>query len=670
MDQEEPATTIESLVEEIDDKEHMKTLIPLRTGTYLQTFPTAFISFSHKHKQKNVLSAISPESTVVNNKTFWEKPFGLGPLVVPALQRFNNIDCFTFLFVLSVFSHGMIVALTDLSLPKYQAEFSLSSLEKFMLEFSDYFASFLVAIPVSYFGSRGNRAKWVAVGSFLLGVAAIMFAVPYLKYEIIRPLDKTEDLCTDEHILETCEGRIIPHRSICIHLFFVGQCLHGISGMSLYILGVTFIFDHVPSCSVGFYLAIVDLPRFVGYTLGYTIGFHGLLSPENVTVNAQETVYGFRQWQQPWWIAYLVVVILSWAVFLPLFCFPSSLPGAQVLRLEKENEPPTFDQRLKDKEIGTNLKDIHNTIQLLLKNTLLMTQIFCKAVEFITSEESSLFVPVYLESQFMLTPSLATVLTGLIILPGTAVAHFMGGLIVDRLEMNYKTKVNFTAVTTVLATVFFTLIFFVECETVKSAGINEDYDGLGVLGNLTAPCNEYCGCTSAAHTTICGRDDTEYFSPCFAGCKIVKDILEEKTYYNCSCIKEGLTTADIEGHFIDATIGKCNRKCHTLPLFFAFYFSSVIFGNLCSIPVNITILKSVPSNFSSLSMGLTFTILKIGGVVTGPLLFQGIQYVSCIYWNIDECGIKGHCWIFNKIRMVTLFMAEFPLLKLNLVLPY
>ncbi|XP_055484359.1 solute carrier organic anion transporter family member 6C1-like [Psammomys obesus] len=455
MDQEpmqEPATTTESLVEEIDDKEHMKTLIPLRAGTYLQTLPTAFLSFSHKQKQKNVLPAIPPESTVVNNKTFWERPFGLGPLVVPALQRFNNIDCFTFLYVLSVFSHGMVVALTDLSLPKYQTEFSLSleKLEKFMLEFSDYFASFLVAIPVSYFGSRGNRAKWVAASCILLGSS---FTVSYLNLY---------DLCTDEHIVETCEGRIIPHRSICIHLFFVGQCLHGISGMPLYILGVTFIFDHVPSCSVGFYLAIVDLPRFVGYTLGYTIGFHGLLSPET--------------WQQPWWIAYLVV-ILSWGVFLPLFCFPSRLPGSQVLRLEKENEPPTFDKRLKDKEIGTNLKDIHNTIQLLLKNTLLMTQIFCKAVEFITSEESSLFVPVYLESQFMLTPSLATVLTGLIILPGTAVAHFMGGLIVDRLDMNYKTKVNFTAVTTVLATVFFTLIFFVECETVKAAGINEDYDG-------------------------------------------------------------------------------------------------------------------------------------------------------------------------------------------------
>lgn len=65
----------------------------------------------------------------------------------------------------------------------------------------------------------------------------------------------------------------------------------------------------------------------------------------------------------------------------------------------------------------------------------------------------------------------------MIVIPGMAIGHFVGGLIVDRLEMNSKSKLRFTVVTSIIALGLFMLILFVKCETVKFAGINEDYEG-------------------------------------------------------------------------------------------------------------------------------------------------------------------------------------------------
>lgn len=63
------------------------------------------------------------------------------------------------------------------------------------------------------------------------------------------------------------------------------------------------------------------------------------------------------------------------------------------------------------------------------------------------------------------------------ILSGCIIGQFLGGIIVDRLEMSCKNKIRFTAVSAFVSLALFVLILFVKCETVKFAGINEDYNG-------------------------------------------------------------------------------------------------------------------------------------------------------------------------------------------------
>ncbi|XP_036029582.1 solute carrier organic anion transporter family member 6A1-like [Onychomys torridus] len=626
---------------------------------YLKTIPSAMTKFKNLQTEKNLDSSSTQKLSDAKNSASLEGPFGFGPLVFPSLQRFNNIDFFLFLYFLLVLAHGIAFAMVDLSFKHLEEKFSLSGYERLIMDFGDYYASFMVAIFVAYYGGKGNRSKWLAGAAFMLVIASIIFAAIFYKYEIVAPLEEREELCIEEEdrTMAECGASSIPYRSKFIYLFVLAQFLHGVAGMPLLILGVTFLYDHVPTFSAGLYLAIGDAAQILGYMLGFAIGASGSTHTHEETLDEHENENDFHDLQKNLWSGFFLIAVISFCTFLPLLCFPPMLPGAHKISLEKEKEPRSYDRRLKNKEFGPNLKDLLHALKCLLRNPLLICFSLCKSTESLNFKGTSVFVPKYLENQFLLTPSLATMLTGVIVLPGNAVGRFVGGLIVDRLEMSCKNKIRFVVVTSTVALMLLALILFVECETVEFAGINEDYDGSGQFGNLTAPCNMQCGCSSSIYTSVCGRDDKEYFSPCFAGCKALKYLENEETYYNCSCIKEGLTTVDTEGDFVDAFAGKCNMKCHTLPLFFAFFLSSLIFSNLSSIPVTLIILQNSPANLNSLSLGVTYTIWRISGSIPTPLIFYMSIKESCIYWDVNECGIRRRCWIYNKSKMIYVLMG-------------
>ncbi|XP_055484360.1 solute carrier organic anion transporter family member 6A1-like [Psammomys obesus] len=521
-----------------------------------------------------------------------EGPFGLGSLVFTPFQRFNNIKCFVTLYCLLVLVQGMVFGLTDLSIGNFEKELYLSRPERYVLPLTYDISSLSVAILVAYCGSRGNRARWVAVSAFLVGLGSLLLAIPYMKYEIVKPMEDVDELCSEEEhrTVTVCEENVSPYKSQIISLFIAGQSFQGFAGMPIYILGLTFIYDHVSTHSAGLYLGLGEAVQILGYGVGYTVGAPNLKPSHNHTEEDWSN-HQYKWWQINWLVGFLGATLLAWFLFFPLLCFPTNLPGAQKIRLRKERKPSTVDRRLKDKEMELHVIGLWQALKSLIKSPLMMCYAMCKATESLANIGSAEFLPKYLENQFLLTPSLATLLTGIILIPGGAIGIFLGGFVVSKLKLSCRSQMRFIMATSIISLGLLVLVIFVKCETVDFAGINEDYDGLGNFGNLTAPCNELCDCKSSVYSSVCGRDETEYFSPCFAGCIASKILHNEKTYYNCSCIKEGLTNADSQGDFIDAVPGKCNTKCFTLPLFFAFFFCAIAFSNSGNIPITLMILR-------------------------------------------------------------------------------
>uniref|UniRef100_Q86UG4-3 Isoform 3 of Solute carrier organic anion transporter family member 6A1 n=1 Tax=Homo sapiens TaxID=9606 RepID=Q86UG4-3 len=231
-------------------------------------------------------------------------------------------------------------------------------------------------------------------------------------------------------------------------------------------------------------------------------------------------------------------------------------------------------------------------------------------------------------------------------------------------EENKQSKVGIEGIAECTSMIGYALGYVLGAPLVKVPENTTSATNTGKLGNLTAPCNEKCRCSSSIYSSICGRDDIEYFSPCFAGCTYSKAQNQKKMYYNCSCIKEGLITADAEGDFIDARPGKCDAKCYKLPLFIAFIFSTLIFSGFSGVPIVLAMTRVVPDKLRSLALGVSYVILRIFGTIPGPSIFKMSGETSCILRDVNKCGHTGRCWIYNKTKMAFLLVGICFLCKL------
>ncbi|XP_028005625.2 solute carrier organic anion transporter family member 6A1 isoform X5 [Eptesicus fuscus] len=521
---------------------------------------------------------------------------GLCCMVFPSCQRFSDIHCFlVFLYMLLV-SQGMVFGLVDVSIDTFQRGSGLKTIESMLLSSSYDISSCLVVVFVAYYGGRGNILKWIIVSSFLVGFGSLLFAFPYFHGE-----DYQLDIETE---------------------------------------------------------GILEASVTIGYALGYAIAAPLVTTPERSTSNKEvDGGFFYEHWLRTWWIRFVLVTVIAWSTLIAFSCFPRHIQGISRIKSGKHKNPTFMDKKYKDQEFGTSIGDLFASIWILMKTPMFVCLALTRASESLLTIGASEYLPKYIENQFILTPSQATTLSGLVLIPGGAFGQLLGGVIASKLHMYCKGLMRFTIVTSTISLVLVMFTVFVRCKPIPFAGINEDYNGTGQLGNLTAPCNSHCRCSSSFYFAVCGRDDIGYFSPCFAGCNQSKTFQDEKRYFNCSCIDEGITMSDEQGDFIDARPGTCKSGCYKLPMFIVFVFSTIVFAGFSGIPNMLTILRIVSEKQRSLAMGLTYVILRVFGTIPGPITFKMVGESSCTFRDSGHCGSTGSCWIYNPKKMAHLFLG-------------
>uniref|UniRef100_A0A8C2PNS3 Solute carrier organic anion transporter family member n=1 Tax=Capra hircus TaxID=9925 RepID=A0A8C2PNS3_CAPHI len=620
---------------------------------HLRIFPVSLLKLGAFSKQGGGQAGATrrgAKTGLGQRKGTLEGPCGWSCLAFPWCQRFNNVRCFLIFFCILVMAQCIVFGLVDLSTNSFKKENNLNIIENIFLSLTYDISSCLLVVFIAYYGGKGNIPRWITVSSFLVGYGSLLFAFPYFNVE-----DSQMNVEFEGKILKDtpCSKTSFSFRSNYMTFFILGQSVQGIAAIPLYILGVTFIYNSVATHSAGIYLGIVEAVGILGYSLGYTLGAP-LIKVSVLSVNSTiEKSVGDsddkERWRQSWWSYFVIIAVIAWSTLIPFSCFPQSLRGTARIKAGKRKQPHILDRdQTKDQEFGPSIKDLFATFRILIKNPIFMYLSLSRASESLVMIGASEFLPIYIENQFILSPNEATTLAGLVLLPGGALGQILGGIIISKLHVSSKGLMRFVIVTSVLSLVLsiiitFNFLFF--------------FYRTGQLGNLTAPCNSHCKCSTAFYSATCGRDDIAYFSPCFAGCTQSKTLKASKTYYNCSCIKEGIASSDDQGDFIDASSGTCDPKCYKLPLFTAFIFATIVFSALAGVPSILTILRIVSDKQRPLAMGMTFVILRICGTLPGPVLFRIIKETSCIFRDTERCGSTGNCWIYYKTKMAYLLVA-------------
>lgn len=257
---------------------------------------------------------------------------------------------------------------------------------------------------------------------------------------------------------------------------------------------------------------------------------------------------GNRRWIGMWWGGFLLCGLLLLIVAIPFFSFPkvltrekkkirnieeqnlksagatssggcsgnsNSLPRQQQAPTSKttaalppnsssaQNAPANLAKSPSSSKIdsgyGKNIKDIPLSMWRLISNPIYTVTCLGACMELMIVSGFIVFLPKYLETQFSLGKSQASVFTGKqinfnhhhcsafvnqcyfrprsgsIAIPGACLGIFLGGCFLKRFELTPKGAVQFVLISNLICLLCYGLLFFLGCDNLKMAGTTIPY---------------------------------------------------------------------------------------------------------------------------------------------------------------------------------------------------
>ncbi len=124
---------------------------------------------------------------------------------------------------------------------------------------------------------------------------------------------------------------------------------------------------------------------------------------------------------------------------------------------------------------GKDIKDIPRSTWKLLTNKIYMVTCLGACMELIIVSGFIVFLPKYLETQFALSKSMASMFTGGIAIPGACIGIFLGGWLLKRLQLRPRGAVQFVLLCNLACLACYCALFFFGCDNVKMAGTTMPY---------------------------------------------------------------------------------------------------------------------------------------------------------------------------------------------------
>ncbi|XP_069481560.1 solute carrier organic anion transporter family member 4C1 [Ambystoma mexicanum] len=603
----------------------------------------------------------------ISKRQYKEENYEEGPCGWPcftprSIQVCNNpVGYLVFFSLLAIMQGTVVNGLVNVSISTIEKRYQLNSSLTGVVAASYDIAFCVLSLFVSFYGQRGHKPRWLAFSAFLIGLGAIIFSLPHFTSGLYEYGADFEAICataptnTSTH---TCSPSSTSADSNYLYVFIVAQLILGAGGTPLYTLGTAFFDDSLPTHKSSLFIGIGYGMSVVGPAVGYVLG--GQLLNIYIDVdqgNSFHLTSDDPQWLGAWWIGFVLCCFMTWMLIPPFSCFPKHLPGTAKVQAEKVSQAHNngSEEYVEEKDIGKTFQDFPVALMVLLRNPVFMCLTISSCSDGFVTAGFATFLPKFIENQFSQSSSFSATIGGGVLIPGAVIGQIVGGIIISKTKMKCRNIMKYSVIVAVVSLALSSVFLFTKCGNHSYAGVSVKYNGTGVIGELTAPCNANCSCLRSSYDPVCGADNIQYFSPCYAGCSSSANDKDGKVYSNCSCI--GIAPHDQMCNICQARAGKCASSCTHMTLFMGLFFFVVVTTFMTATPVTMAILRCVPDKQRSFALGVQWLFVRLLGAIPGPILFGITIDSACILWNIEPCGGKGACWTYNNDRMSNLLIA-------------
>ncbi|XP_064865563.1 solute carrier organic anion transporter family member 2A1-like [Oncorhynchus nerka] len=564
---------------------------------------------------------------------------------------FSNIKMF-------VLCHGLL-QLTQLLYSSYfkstittiERRFGLSSFSSGTVSSLHEVGNTVLIVFVSYLGSRVHRPRLIGLGGLLMSISALILALPHFlsqPYEFDSVIHDRQDLCSlqgTSNMTEACgktEIKRIADTNNLWLLMAIAQLLFGVGSVPIQPFGISYVDDFAGRGNSPLYIAILFAVSVFGPAFGFLLGSVMLRIYVDVdrtgSVTNAELAPTDPRWVGAWWMGLLVSSASLALTSIPYFFFPRSMPlegnvsGTDIL--DEGSEKPEI-------SLLDFLKMFPRQFVRLLLSPLFLLLVLSQCCFSSVIAGLATFLNKFLEKQYSTTAAYSSLLIGAVNLPSVAVGMLVGGVIMKRMGLSLKAIPRFSVAMLSISVLLLIPLFFMGCPTQRVKEVN-----YGFQGSL-ANCYSNCSCPADSFNPVCGSDNTEYLSPCHAGCKdYTKDtnnkfrVLE---YTDCIC------TAHSQGSGGGtARPGPCPNQCphFLLPVMFLISLAAMI-ASLTHNPIYMMVLRTVPHEEKSFAIGVQFLLMRVLAWLPAPALFGMTIDSSCIWWK-HACGNRLGCGYYDN----------------------
>ncbi|XP_036615082.1 solute carrier organic anion transporter family member 1B1-like [Trichosurus vulpecula] len=583
----------------------------------------------------------------------------------------------TFSFICKALS-GVIM---KSSITQIERRFGITSSEAGFIDGSFEIGNLLVITLVSHFGAKSHIPRIIGIGSLIMGIGSLLTALPHFlmgpyKYNSVlnvNPLDNstiTYAPCTNDLKSAGNNRSSILLESGCKHesgslmwiYIMIGNMLRGIGESPIGPLGITYIDNFAKEGHSTFYMGILHSFAMAGPITGFLLASFcaklyvdiGSVDLSTITINPNDS-----RWVGAWWLGFLIVGTLDIVSGIPFFFFPKNLKKAR----RKSTGPTPLDgpstnenrsQKLNCKNSEqtkktSSLAGFFYSLKCIITNRLYVLFLISSLLTVSSFIGSITYIPKFLELEYGMSMSKSNFFLGTTTMPVVAISVFLGGYISKKLKLSVLGLAKLLFISRTGSLILSIFIWILNCGGQPIAGLTVTYNGKdpGTLQNIPLSfCNSDCNCDTNIWDPICGDDGLTYMSPCLAGCKSSEGHGTDLVFHNCSCIEAN----NFQSGKSSAYLGKCSKTddCSRNFIYYMIVTATISFviGMGGSSAIVLTY-RFVEPELKSLAMAFHSVVIRTLGGFLAPIYYGAAIDVTCLKWDINNCGVQGACRMYD-----------------------